>query len=543
MASLRELTQTNPNDIVYDERTKQYHDIANRYRMVKRTVVEAMQNAIPTGAPTRNNDGSVSQTTFDAFRKDVYFHISETARLTKIGLEELKKSLDYQTKETNRLQRLVNQTDEDRQENKIERIYDERDIRSDRRRSRMSFGGMLGLGAGGLLGSFLLSSMFMSQEQIREFGESIDNVIGMLPDVENVIDNFNRISGILQSVLDFFTPENRDPNYGITGGGIGEGGTPQPPISPRVLEPRPQPSPLFSNPDAAALAAANPPPRPAPPTENAGDRMRAAAAASASRGTSGTPERDARQERINAERLYHERNEQRLIERTRGAPEIPEAVISRILFNSDALEQIRQMRAREGAYSGMQEPQIRSNIINMIASTLQGADRQFIAMAIRESIENHPDLHGSSEVAARIVQYSDEAGSMRAAENLYDIFFDRDVIGQRTARGSDLTTFLNSTRSQRSNQLRTRIRNFNSRRADLSIGGNNTNPNQLLPNGGSGGGVTVGMLPPVRNPQPQQGAPATPQTPGGTAPHRPIQNRNPDPTFAQFRQSLGFANA
>jgi hypothetical protein len=535
MASLRELNQTNPNTVVYDERTKQYHDIANRYRMVKRTVIEAMQNAIPTGTPTRNNDGSVSQTTFDAFRKDVYFHISETARLTKIGLEELKKSLDYQTKETNRLQRLVNQTDEDRQENKIERIYDERDVRSDRRRSRMSFGGILGLGAVGLLGSFLLSSMFMSQEQIREFGESIDNVIGMLPDVENVIDNFNRISNALQSVLDFFSPsetsERGPAELGTPEAQTALGGTEgQPPINEGEV------AVAYGAEIAGGASAAHAlrqqiqaGQRSELEPENAGNRMRAAAAAAAPTHSRVTRTDPGRQQQREQEEL---RGEQ--IERS---PEAPERAISGILFDAETLDQIRQMRQRQGAYSGMTADQIQARIVSMIDSTLQGADRLNLANRVRSAIGDHPDLHGSAEVASQLIESSDQIGTTEAARRLYEIFYDPRVIGERRGQFRVIQDQLYNSRLTRSNRLRENIRRLQPNRQVASL-----NPQQFVP---QGGGTTVSIEPTLRIPGGR--FPGTPAQPLQAAlpPGRPPENRTrtPDGSFAAFQRSMGMMNA
>jgi len=539
MASLREISQINPNTVVYDERTKQYHDIANRYRMVKKFIAEAMRAAVSSGAPTRGDETFVPQTTFDAFRKDVYFHISETARLTKIGLEELKKSLDYQSKETDRLRRIFNQADENRQENLIVR-NDNRDIRNFSRRGSMSIGNILGLGAAGILGSFLASSLLMTPQQIREFGENIDNALGMLPDIQNVIENFNRINSVLQNILTFFTPGQNDPSTTNPASGDPRPPPAAPSAAPSAAPPPPRPPSLSTDANARAVAAANPPPGPLP--ENAGDRIAAARAAAAAQGTQanrapgaapGAAVRNYAEDYRRAQAARHERNEREIIERARGAPEIPEAVISRILFGPEALEQIRQMRAREGAYSGMSEPVIRQNIINMIDSTLQGADRQFIATAIRESIEDHPNLHGSAEVAARIVEYSDEAGSTRAAQNLYDIFFAREVIGERRARGANLVRHLDATRTQRSNQLRTRILNFN-RRADIS---NRENiANRLTPNGA---GNSVRVLPPIAmgaNQPPSQSPAGQNSTP--TVTPTPIQSANLDPTLEAMRRLM-----
>jgi len=219
MASLRSITQTNPDSIVYDERTKQYHDSANRYRMVKKSVAEAMRAAVSSGAPTRDNENLVSQATFDAFRKDIYKHISETARLTKIGLEELKKSLDYQTKETEQLQRIVNRTDEESQEqNKIEKIDNNSGEKTDRKKRRgMSISSFLGLGIGGLLGTFFAASMLLSPQQHQQIGEMIDQMIdqtvggitSIIDETVNVItsmiDTINRINNFIQPLANIIS--------------------------------------------------------------------------------------------------------------------------------------------------------------------------------------------------------------------------------------------------------------------------------------------------------------------------------------------------
>jgi hypothetical protein len=49
MANLRDLTINQPtsmDQITFDPRTRQYHDIANRYRMVRQSVVESLQRGM-----------------------------------------------------------------------------------------------------------------------------------------------------------------------------------------------------------------------------------------------------------------------------------------------------------------------------------------------------------------------------------------------------------------------------------------------------------------------------------------------------------------
>ena len=446
MASLRSITQINPDSIVYDERTKQYHDTANRYRMVKKSVAEAMQATVSSGAPTRGNENFVSQAAFDAFRKDISKHVSETARLTKIGLEELKKSFDYQTKETERLQRAVNHTDEESQEkNKIEKISDppeSQERKRERRQNRrgMSMSSFLGLGAGGLLGAFLLASMVLTPEQHQQIGESIDE---SLSEITSMVDTINRINDLLRPIAELMNGSSTGGAAGPNANGAAIGQSmdnemqfrpstaTSPPAATPPAEPSAEPS---TTPAPAATPAAPTQPVPGP------QRSQVGAGASADR-------------REPASRTL-ERNEE-----NRDDPSFPHRAISSVLLNNEENQRIDTMRRDPNVTENI----LRDTIVNMLANRLQGQDVNALADDIATRIGSSPSIHNSSEVARNIItSINDGVGFNEAARRLYETFYHRDVTGGSTPTSSS------SSSSTRSQALRDRL-NSRTRQQETSI--------------------------------------------------------------------------
>ncbi len=527
MANLRSITQINPESIVYDERTKQYHDVANRYRMVKKSIAESMQAAISSGAPTRGNENLVSQATFDAFRKDIYKHISETARLTKIGLEELKKSFDYQTKETGRLQRAINNADEESQEqNRIEKISDDSEEKRKRRQPRrgLSMSSYLGLGIGGIIGTFLLASLMLTPQQHQEIGESIDNAINMIPDIQSIIRDINRISNLLQPFVDLIqgireAANNPDQPGGISGAGafMGVGAAD---VDALGLRPEPQNANgaaigrsldaerQFALAPSAALAPPTAPTSPpARPQENQGGS------------TTGGPLR------------Y-------IPPAGEDDPSSPHRVISEGLLTPEERNTVNAMNVDPN--NSLDE--IRNTVIGMLARSLEGRDRNALAESISRGIGSTPLIHNSAEVARNIITSIDNGvGFNEAARRLYETFFEREVTGGAIP--------MESSRQNRSEELRRRLNRYNSQR-ESSVNRNGMSGVRQIAaiGGGNGNRVTTNILPAISLPQnnrspggryPGQSAPPMM---GAIAP--PIGPTNNDPSaqrIASLARAMGMA--
>lgn len=453
MASLRSITQNNPDSIVYDERTKQYHDTANRYRMVKKSVAEAMRATVSSGAPTRGNENFVSQAVFDAFRKDISKHVSETARLTKIGLEELKKSFDYQSKETERLQRAVNRTDEESQEqNKIEKISDtaeSQERKRERRRNRrgMSMSSFLGLSAGGLLGTFLLASMILTPDQHQRIGESIDQSLGAM---RTMIDSIRRINDLIQPIVNLIQGIREAVNNPEAPGGLGStagshaGGAGHEGMG---LEPEPGGNPA----PAPEASTANNAIAIGPTVTRTLDALRSGISYAPSAAPQSPPESENSSQigagaRANA--LGQPPGTPIRIEENRDDPSFPHRAISSILLSEEENRTINNMRTNPN----IPQSQFQNAVIDMLSRRLQGQDVNTLAERIAATIGSSPSIHNSAEVARNIVRSINNGDNATgAARRLYEIFYQRDVTG-----GSPI--------QQRSETLRNRLNRFNEQR-------------------------------------------------------------------------------
>jgi hypothetical protein len=514
MANLKNLTANQPmtiDQITFDPRTQQWHDIANRYRMVKKSIVESLQ--IENQIQRNKTSGYVTQTIFDAFRNDVYRHISDTANLIRQAVESLKASLQNQIIENRRLEQEIYKDNTIIPE-KVEKTS----IKSSNEKTGTFLSSFLGLSGLGITG-FIAASYFMTPNQIQRFGEVIDDTIDMIPDLESAITVFQELNNIFRRVSDFFerltninmgdTVQRNIEEAEIipgaalarrTGRAIGEytraafsGETSSIP-SGNVI-----PSPNASNNIAVSNEGQNRPVLPIQQTREMQDREMIR--------TSYREERDrTRQEAAVGE-----------LER---APSHPERTISNNLFNNESLDQIRQMRYRQGQYSGLSEEAIRERIIPMIQTSLERPDRNEIANRIMMQIGTRPELYNSGQIARDIITSATTTGTRRAAELLYDTFYTRQVTG--VGVGGQTTT------STRRNELQRRLQIA---RRGIEIQSNQPNiPIPPIPS--SQGGVSVGISPPIggNNRQNQQIPQA--QRPQVTQPTGPIQTRNSEPTAA-----------
>ena len=115
MASLTDIANTLTTSIIYDERTKRFHDMAMNYRMVSS---ERARRELTAGVPNRIGDDRnyVTQSLFDALRRDVYAMMSSIAENSYLASNELRRMLVSQQKDTQRLLNRENRDLEDRAE-------------------------------------------------------------------------------------------------------------------------------------------------------------------------------------------------------------------------------------------------------------------------------------------------------------------------------------------------------------------------------------------------------------------------------------------
>lgn len=506
------------DQISFDPRTGQWHDLANRYRMVRQSVVESIQKS--NRVERNGQERYVENTVFDAFRRDVYRHISDTANLTKKAVESLRKSLQNEIADNRRLQQDINDTRENRQEQLQDRLSEEtkRDNLSPRRergnRSFLSsFLGISGLG----FGAFAALSYFMTPEQITRFGERIDETLSFIPDIQSTINAVNEISETMRRVLAFFgiteSPETSEASAATPQGG-GSEHTPEPSTSNVTSEDRNR---------SRALGL------PSTATEEQRNEVSMALGAEyGGAGRHGAGRQETPGQRIERAREARQTQqaaaEQYRIER---APERPEQVISQNLFNEEARQSIENIRND----TNLTDARRRELVVPMIQSSLMGGDRSQLANTIATQIGQHTELHGADEATRRMIMHSDPR---RAAEMIYDTFYIREVSGR--GRGGAATV------AQRRIELQRRIQRVNT---ELQSGAETVSPQTRTEPAtaitaaavatGATGVHFAGVLPNINVPRaraPGTGQPSNP--PGGGPPS--IAARNQEQAMRSFAE-------
>lgn len=202
MATLSDIINRLGGNVVYDERTKRFHDLTANYKMVSSE--QALRQTTP-GRPSRDGMTTqyVTQTSFDALRRDVYAMMSSIAQNAYIASNELRKSLEAQRKDTESLRKYENQVNEDRLEGTprpgmMERIGGIAGAlgRGTRRAIGIAPYAIGGLGLAGLAAA--LAATLLSPETVRELDETQREIQQVISGVSNLAsDIYNLRSEIL----------------------------------------------------------------------------------------------------------------------------------------------------------------------------------------------------------------------------------------------------------------------------------------------------------------------------------------------------------
>jgi hypothetical protein len=202
MATLSDIINKLGGGIVYDERTKRFHDLTANYKMVSSE--QALRQTTP-GRPSRDGMTTqyVTQTSFDALRRDVYAMMSSIAQNAYIASNELRKSLEAQRKDTESLRKYENQVNEDRLEGiprpgMMERIGGIAGAvgRGTRRAIGIAPYAIGGLGLAGLAAA--LAATLLNPETVRELDEAQREIQSVVSGVSRLAtDIYNLRSEIL----------------------------------------------------------------------------------------------------------------------------------------------------------------------------------------------------------------------------------------------------------------------------------------------------------------------------------------------------------
>jgi hypothetical protein len=179
MASLADLNL--PSNVVYDERTKRYHDLLQNYRMVSGEQIAAM------GTPQRADrpDQYVTRQEFLNLRADLFRFVSHTTELTREALQALFEMQRAQLRDTERLRGYE---------------LDERENSAEGRSSllgRLASGAMErvgnvvrarpGLSLAAILGGSILGFAAIPNESVARFGAAVDEIIGTISNITNIL--------------------------------------------------------------------------------------------------------------------------------------------------------------------------------------------------------------------------------------------------------------------------------------------------------------------------------------------------------------------
>ena len=192
MASLADLNL--PNNIVYDERTKRYHDLFQNYRMVGASRVAAM------GAPQRadRSEQYVTRQEFFNMRTDLYRFISHTTELTREALQALFEMQRSQLRDTERLAENERDNIEERSEKKPSLI------------GRLAGGAMERVGSAirarpglslmSILGAALIGFIATPNETVQRFGNTIDELVSTITNMTDILRQIALAAGVLGGI-------------------------------------------------------------------------------------------------------------------------------------------------------------------------------------------------------------------------------------------------------------------------------------------------------------------------------------------------------
>lgn len=189
MASLANLNL--PNNIVYDERTKRYHDMFQNYRMVGASRVAAM------GTPQRadRSDQYVTRQEFLNMRADLFRFVSHTTELTREALQALFEMQRAQLRDTERLRDYELDDAENRAEGRDSLL------------KRLASGAMQragnvvrrrpGISLAAILGGSILGFAAIPNESVQRFGETVDEAVNMISQLTDILGQIGAAAGIL----------------------------------------------------------------------------------------------------------------------------------------------------------------------------------------------------------------------------------------------------------------------------------------------------------------------------------------------------------
>lgn len=240
MASLADLNL--PSNIVYDERTKRYHDMLQNYRMVSGARVAAM------GTPQRADrpDQYVTRQEFLNLRADLFRFVSHTTELTREALQALFEMQRAQLRDTERLRDYELDNRENDAEGRSSLLG-----RLVRGSGRLAAGAMErvgnvvrarpGLSLATILGASILGFAAIPNESIARFGNAVDEIISTIGNITNILGQIAVAAGLI-TAAELARRALQRPNIRPPAGGQPNRPAPTPGGQPRPSIPGGQPN-------------------------------------------------------------------------------------------------------------------------------------------------------------------------------------------------------------------------------------------------------------------------------------------------------------
>jgi hypothetical protein len=196
MASLANLNL--PSNVVYDERTKRYHDLLQNYRMVSGERIAAM------GTPQRADrpDQYVTRQEFLNLRTDLFRFVSHTTELTREALQALFEMQRAQLRDTERLRGYELDERENSAEGRSSLLG-----RLVRGSGRLAAGAMErvgnvvrarpGMSLATILGASILGFAAIPNESVARFGNAVDEIISTIGNITDILGQIAVAAGLI----------------------------------------------------------------------------------------------------------------------------------------------------------------------------------------------------------------------------------------------------------------------------------------------------------------------------------------------------------
>lgn len=193
MPSLADVVQQMGPSIIYDERTKRFHDMEQNYRMVSTQRVVAGN---PIRADGRGASNYVTQDAFNSFQAEIYLYIGKVAFFTREALVEMQKTMVGEQRDTESLREDERRIAEEKRERRRELISGAM--------TRVSSGIRRATGMGPLgalfTGLFAGLTAVLANVNIERLRQTFNNIESVFNNVRNFFNRLREYSTLILAI-------------------------------------------------------------------------------------------------------------------------------------------------------------------------------------------------------------------------------------------------------------------------------------------------------------------------------------------------------